>query len=634
MDSRELALKTKGLECLRCNRLMEAYAVFKAACEQGCNDAEVWYNLAVVSGRLGSLNGVEGYLRTALRLAPDFTDAWLRLAETLAYLGRSAESVAVYRQVLEKKPERDDIWMKLGNILEATGNHAEAIDCYQTITTLRPGYAQAHTAIGNARYFTGDVTAAEQAYAQAYKLDPHNLKAVLGHYLALPLIYRDRDHMLAARARFCEGVAKLRALRDELKGSRSLIEDLQWSYNFYLAYQGLDDKQIQREFGEFFTAMVGHAFPQFMQPLAPALVSARRIRVGYAAHFLHNHTVSFYFNNWIEHADQERFETFVYHINPINDATSQRLAGRCTHYRPIAGAIAGIAQCIRNDALDVLIYPEVGMFSKIQWLAAMRLAPIQCAGWGHPVTTGLANIDYALSATATEPAGAQAHYAEILVPLAGIGVAPVSGAHAADASREQFGLAADRHLYLCPQSLFKIHVDMDRLMVELAQADPKALILLFDDYKPLLSAPYKQRISSVFEQHGLSAERCLQFLPRLSHTDYLRLNRVADVMIDTPHWSGGRTSLDALSAGLPIVTLPGEYSRGRQTAGMLNVLDLPQLVASDCRDYVAKCVAIASDPAQRRRLSEDILQRMPEAIYRNDAPQRSLEAQLLGWIGG
>ena len=26
-------------------------------------------------------------------------------------------------------------------------------------------------------------------------------------------------------------------------------------------------------------------------------------------------------------------------------------------------------------------------------LAALRLAPVQCAGWGHPVTRGLPTID-------------------------------------------------------------------------------------------------------------------------------------------------------------------------------------------------------------------------------------------------
>ena len=62
---------------------------------------------------------------------------------------------------------------------------------------------------------------------------------------------------------------------------------------------------------------------------------------------------------------------------------------------------------------------------------------------------------------------------------------------------------------------------------------------------------------------------------------------VCDAMLDTLHWSGGNTSLDALACGLPIVTLPGPFMRGRQSAGMLSLLGVPELIARDRADYVA-----------------------------------------------
>jgi predicted O-linked N-acetylglucosamine transferase (SPINDLY family) len=61
-------------------------------------------------------------------------------------------------------------------------------------------------------------------------------------------------------------------------------------------------------------------------------------------------------------------------------------------------------------------------------------------------------------------------------------------------------------------------------------------------------------------------------------------------MLDTLHWSGGNTSIDALACGLPIVTLPGAYMRGRQSAGMLGLLGVPELIARDR----AECVTLAS----------------------------------------
>jgi CRISPR-associated protein Csy1 len=631
--SKESELKRRALDHLKRNRLVESRTLFMEACERGSTDAEIWYNLAILNGRLGALNGVEPCLRRALALKPGFTEAALRLGETLAYLGRLPEAVEILQKLAAGHPDLTEAWMKLGNIVEAAGNHAAAIACYQHVAARTPHYEPVHTCLGNAQYFIGEFAAARQAYQRAAKLNPDSLRAQLGKLLSLPHIYESRQHMLEARAEFMEGIAKLAAMEDRFKRSPTLIDDLQWSYNFYLAYQGLDDRPAQEAFGKFFTAMVGHALPQFMQPIPARPVAGRRIRVGYAAHFFHSHTVSFYFNNWILRADRERFETFVYHINPVADATSRRLAEGCTQYRPVTGAIAGIAQCIRNDALDILVFPEVGMYSKTQWLAALRLAPVQCAAWGHPVTTGLASIDYALSAAATEPADAQRHYTERLVCLDGLGVCLDAPVPAPPASREELGLPVDRNLYLCSQSLFKIHVDMDAIMVALAGRDPDALILLFDDPKPAVKAAYQRRIHAAFAAEGLDPERFIRFLPRMSPTDFLRVNRLADVMIDTPHWSGGRTSLDALGAGLPIVTLPGEFSRGRQTLGMLEAIGLTELVATDSDDYVVKAVAVARDGALKARLSGEILARAPGVLFDNPAPVTALEDRYRAWAG-
>jgi len=77
-------------------------------------------------------------------------------------------------------------------------------------------------------------------------------------------------------------------------------------------------------------------------------------------------------------------------------------------------------------------------------------------------------------------------------------------------------------------------------------------------------------------------------------------------MLDTMHWSGGNTSLDALACGLPMVTLPGAFMRGRQSAGMLNLLGVPELIARDRDSYLAITARLIADAAWRRELSARI----------------------------
>ena len=77
-------------------------------------------------------------------------------------------------------------------------------------------------------------------------------------------------------------------------------------------------------------------------------------------------------------------------------------------------------------------------------------------------------------------------------------------------------------------------------------------------------------------------------------------------MVDTPHWSGGNASLDSIQCGFPIVTLPGRFMRGRQTAVVLQYLGCKELIASYVKDGADIAVAVAHDETHRKALGEKI----------------------------
>src|SRR5207248_8708707 len=112
--------------------------------------------------------------------------------------------------------------------------------------------------------------------------------------------------------------------------------------------------------------------------------------------------------------------------------------------------------------------------------------------------------------------------------------------------------------------------------------------------------------SGALERRGLDVRARVRVLPSMTHENYLRVNLACDAMLDTLHWSGGNTSLDALACGLPIVTLPGQFMRGRQSAGMLRLMGLPQLIARDRHDYLAIANRLVVDVPWRTKLREEI----------------------------
>ena len=104
---------------------------------------------------------------------------------------------------------------------------------------------------------------------------------------------------------------------------------------------------------------------------------------------------------------------------------------------------------------------------------------------------------------------------------------------------------------------------------------------------------------------------------------------VCDVLVDTLRWSGGNTSLDALAAALPIVTLPGRYLRGRQSAAMLRIIGLPQLIANDVGHMAEIAVDVAHDSAKVRAH----IANHRGLLFDREEPIRAIEAHLLRVTG-
>lgn len=46
-----------------------------------------------------------------------------------------------------------------------------------------------------------------------------------------------------------------------------------------------------------------------------------------------------------------------------------------------------------------------------------RLAPVQCTGWGWPLSSGAPEIDYHITSEGLAPAGAERHFRELLARL-------------------------------------------------------------------------------------------------------------------------------------------------------------------------------------------------------------------------
>ncbi|MEQ1518254.1 MAG: tetratricopeptide repeat protein [Usitatibacteraceae bacterium] len=555
---------------------------------------------------LGDPSAAEGALVSALRLKPNLVESSLLLAQVLSKLKRPDEAERVIREALALSPERAELWTWLGDLASGRDDLMGALDAYQRSLELRPNDV---------------ITTARAA-------------------LLLPNVYASEAHLAACRERYARGIDYLSENVEALANgaTRERFGDMAPS-NFLLAYQGCDDTELQRRYAEFIHALVLRAMPEQANPMQTfkrSPLAGRRIRVGFCSRFFFNSTVGNYFASWITDLDRSVFEVFVYHKHVVDDELVATFRQSADHYVQGAENFSFFSQRIAANELDILVYPELGMDVMCFLMAAMRLAPVQVCAWGHPVTPGHPTIDYYISCAAMEPPQAAVHYNERLLTLPGIGtryVRPTVLPQISVKGRADYQLPEDAHLYLCSQSLFKVHPANDRLLVAAMANDPQGVLVMFAGQNDGVTQRFIARLSATFVAQGVAPQGRVKLLPYSSHDDFKRINALCDVMLDSLHWSGGNTSLDALAMGLPVVTLPGEFMRGRQTMGMLNLLGMNELIATSEEDYLAIAKRLATDRKYRDELSQKILSNLSRLFDDPEPPQalgRLLQAMVQG----
>jgi predicted O-linked N-acetylglucosamine transferase (SPINDLY family) len=102
-------------------------------------------------------------------------------------------------------------------------------------------------------------------------------------------------------------------------------------------------------------------------------------------------------------------------------------------------------------------------------------------------------------------------------------------------------------------------------------------------------------------------------IPTLDSDQFQAMSQIVDVLLDTPDWSGCNSTLELLAHGLPVVTLPGRFMRGRHTLAILRMIRMDELIAATPQAYVDLAVRLGTDPLWRKDVRERIVSRYPDA---------------------
>ena len=326
-----------------------------------------------------------------------------------------------------------------------------------------------------------------------------------------------------------------------------------------------------------------------------------RIRIGYISPDLCVHPVGRLVRPLLTQYDRTQFAVYCY-ARCAEDALSAEMRAAVDVWHNVRGCSAAeTAALIRHDEVDVLVDLAGHTQGNALPVLAHRPAPVQMTGIGYFNTTGLSAVDYVLSDVYVDPPGVgddamteeiirlpHSHFCYSLPDdLPPVMPPPMEQrGHVTFGSFNNFNKVTDEVLCLWRQVL---------------DAVPGARLLV------------KSRIFDHGEGRAMVAERlarCGILAARVEmrgfSRGYLAEYGDVDIALDPFPYTGGITTCEALSMGVPVVTLAGESHGARFGVSLLTNAHLPELVAQTPVDYVRIAAGLASDPATLRALRRNL----------------------------
>ncbi|HNR92524.1 MAG TPA: tetratricopeptide repeat protein [Dokdonella sp.] len=602
-------LRLHGIALLQLGRTREAIAAFEDARSIAPRSVEVLCNLgsalladddaqsalaaleaaralapahpAVLNGlgnahsALGDAVAAREAYAAATRAAPGHAGAWINLAAAELALGRTAECERLARSVLAQMAH-PQVELLLGQALLAQKRHDEAAAAFARGAALAPGDARFAYQLGLVAEDRKRLADASAAFQRALALDP-GMTAALAQ---LTFIERQRiawdgldalsTRLRAAVAADAPGITPFGFLAEPADASEQL--------------------RCARTFARSFVRAPGFAHAR--RPADAAL------RVGFVSNGFGNHptgllTVALFEALRTQPLDVHLFATAA----PDGKAVEQRLRA-AAHWHEIHDlAPRAMAERLHASGVEILVDLRVWGGGNVSEAFAVRPAPIQVNWLAYPGTSGAPWLDYVVADRIVLPESMRAAFSEQVAwlprcfqpsdPTRTVGDPP---------PREACGLPAQGVVYVCFNNSYKLNPrSMARMFTVLRDVPDSVLWLLAGP------AGTDVALRDHARAQGLDPAR-LVFMPKLAHDEYLQRYRHADLFLDCNPYNAHTTASDALWAGCPVLTVPGDTFAGRVAASLNHHLGLAELNVVDDEAFVATAVRLGLDADARANL--------------------------------
>jgi predicted O-linked N-acetylglucosamine transferase (SPINDLY family) len=520
------------------------------------------------------------------------------------------------------------------------GDSVAAAKAFRAALALRPRYAAAASNLGMVLAEQGHMDEALAAQRQAVTLDPHHVGARVNLAVLLQrggCAAEAVDHLLEAR--------RLAPEDDSIVANllKPLMDLCDWPAVAAMAdeFRRLEREQAVERWGARLLPFESQLLPFSADlqlrlarlhagrwpaaPRRPARAARDgRLRIGYVSADFHDHATAHLTRSLYGRHDRSRFSVHAYSLGADDGSDYRRRIERdCDAFTDAGGeSDAALARRIADDGIDILVDMKVHTGGARPGVFALRPAPVQVSYLGYPGTSGAQYLDYLIADSVVVPEGVERFYSEAIVRLPGSYQATDNTQPIATAcpSRAECGLPEQAFVFCCFNQLYKIEPVIFSAWMDILRAVPGSVLWLLAGQEPAM-----QRLRAAASTAGIAPER-LVFAGYAAKPDHLARHHHADLFLDTHDVNAHTTASDALWAGLPVLTWPGETFASRVAASVVSAAGLPELVMPSLAAYKEAAIRYATDAVALAALKDRLArQRLSCTLFDTPAYVWALE---------
>lgn len=604
----------QAIELIQSGRISEAEQCLRALLERSPDSVDALHYLGLLCHQSGRLGEAAALIGKAVERAPDTAFLRANFAEVLRLQGDLEAAERHAREAVRIEPEHPNFQFNLAKVLEARGCYAEALEAGRRASDCRPDWVEAYALNASLCFALLRLDEAIEYSQRACALRPDDpsLLIALMRYRAWACDWRGRD----------ADVARLQTM---LVRWAAHPEDAAFAaLNPFVAYEYPFSRQLRREVTQAYSERVLKSAGTPAEPRRPrANAESGRLRLGYVSADFHSHPTMHLMRSFFALHDRSRFEVFAYSIGADDGSEYRREAARSVdHFIDIRAESAGAsAERMRRDGIDILIDLKGYTHEARPEIFALRPAPLRVAWLGYPASTGRGLNDYAIVDRIVAPPERAEDYGEQLVWMPNSYQVndyrqPVAQERPA---RAALGLPASGFVYACFNEVYKIEPQVFRAWMRILARVPGSVLWLYAG-----RTAARANLARAAAELGIDPAR-LVFGEALAKPRHLARLAQADLFVDTCSINAHTSASDALWAGLPVLTCPGESFPARVAASLVAAAGLPQLACASMEDYENTAVRLAQTPAELHSLRQTLAARERLPLFDTPRFARDLE---------